>query len=165
MKIKRITQQHRRDFQAIYECEHCEYEFSGTGYDDDNFHQNVIPGIECAKCGNRKRSIRESGGFFQAFRGQAPSFQRRAHHVHLVGAKEKGRVRRFHRCAQVPTRKGSASCIHDHERIGWIRERPRRQGLVVGREHGGICCPTEASHSPRGPRLLSHGKERAGRSR
>ena len=51
MKIKEITHQHRRDFTAIYECEHCEAMTSGTGYDDDNFHQNVIPQMNCPKCG------------------------------------------------------------------------------------------------------------------
>lgn len=51
MKIKKITSQHRRDFQAIYECEHCGYEESGYGYDDANFHNNVIPKMTCSKCG------------------------------------------------------------------------------------------------------------------
>ena len=51
MKIKTITSQSRRDFQAVYECEHCGHEFSAYGYDDANFHENVIPGMECEKCG------------------------------------------------------------------------------------------------------------------
>ena len=51
MRIKEITHQHRRDFQAIYECEHCGRTEKGSGYDDANFHQNVIPKIECNKCG------------------------------------------------------------------------------------------------------------------
>jgi len=51
MKIKRIVGQIRRDFYAILECEHCGYEEEGKGYDDDNFHQNVIPNMECRKCG------------------------------------------------------------------------------------------------------------------
>jgi ribosomal protein L37AE/L43A len=50
MKIKKITSQHRRDFQAIYECEHCGHTKEGYGYDDANFHQNVIPKMECDKC-------------------------------------------------------------------------------------------------------------------
>jgi len=52
MKIKKITEQYRRDFYAIYECEHCGHEISGSGYDDANFHQNVIPKMKCGKCGN-----------------------------------------------------------------------------------------------------------------
>lgn len=51
MKIKQITSQNRRDFYAVYVCEHCGDEHSGSGYDDTNFHQNVIPGMECPKCG------------------------------------------------------------------------------------------------------------------
>jgi len=51
MKIKEITSQNRRDFQAVYECEHCGHEKSGCGYDDVNFHSNVIPAMECEECG------------------------------------------------------------------------------------------------------------------
>ncbi len=50
MKIKRIESQHRRDFNAIYECEHCGYERRGYGYDDANFHNNVIPNMEFQQC-------------------------------------------------------------------------------------------------------------------
>ena len=51
MKIKKITNQYRRDFTAIYECQHCGHEVKGTGYDDAYFHENVIPSMTCAKCG------------------------------------------------------------------------------------------------------------------
>jgi predicted RNA-binding Zn-ribbon protein involved in translation (DUF1610 family) len=51
MRIKKITSQHRRDFNAIYECEHCGHEYEGQGYDDANFHQNVIPKKACPECG------------------------------------------------------------------------------------------------------------------
>ena len=51
MKIKKIISQHRRDFHAIYECEHCDYTVEAYGYDDDNFHRNVIPAMKCKKCG------------------------------------------------------------------------------------------------------------------
>ena len=50
MKIKEILTQHRRDFEAIYICEHCQNERKGSGYDDANFHQNVIPNMECLEC-------------------------------------------------------------------------------------------------------------------
>jgi len=50
MRIKKILNQHRRDFTAIYECEHCESTQEGYGYDDDNFHRNVIPTMKCENC-------------------------------------------------------------------------------------------------------------------
>ena len=51
MKIKEITRQNRRDFYCIYVCEHCGHEEAGGGYDDRNFHVNVIPNMVCGKCG------------------------------------------------------------------------------------------------------------------
>jgi len=51
MKIKRIISQHRRDFRAIYQCEHCDHEHEDYGYDDDRFHQKVIPAMKCKQCG------------------------------------------------------------------------------------------------------------------
>lgn len=53
MRIKQKTRQHRRDFWAIFECEHCGHEYERKGYDDANFHKNVIPEFECPKC-NKK---------------------------------------------------------------------------------------------------------------
>lgn len=50
MKIKKILSQHRRDFTAIYECEHCGFEEESSGYDDAYFHNNVIPSMNCPKC-------------------------------------------------------------------------------------------------------------------
>ncbi len=51
MKIKTIKNQIRRDFQAVYQCEHCNHEKEGNGYDDRNFHHNVIPKMVCPSCG------------------------------------------------------------------------------------------------------------------
>lgn len=51
MKIEKIIHQHRRDFRAIYKCEHCGFEKEASGYDDANFHKNVIPAMVCEKCG------------------------------------------------------------------------------------------------------------------
>ena len=56
MKIQKITSQHRRDFHAIFECESCGATKAGSGYDDDNFHRNVIPDMECASCGEKAPS-------------------------------------------------------------------------------------------------------------
>lgn len=50
MKIKQIISQHRRDFTAIYECEHCGHAHKGSGYDDANFHWHVVPAMECPQC-------------------------------------------------------------------------------------------------------------------
>lgn len=51
MKIKEIISQHRRDFTAIYECEHCGHEKESSIYDDANFHENVVPSMICDICG------------------------------------------------------------------------------------------------------------------
>jgi len=56
MKIKEILTQHRRDFTAILICEHCGNEYKlESGYDDDNYHRNVIPSFECDKCGKKAK--------------------------------------------------------------------------------------------------------------
>ena len=57
MKIDEITYQHRRDFEAIYICEGCGTEANGRGYDDANFHQNVIPVMRCTKCGKTSADL------------------------------------------------------------------------------------------------------------
>jgi ribosomal protein L37AE/L43A len=56
MKIKEILNQNRRDFNAIYECEHCGFTRKGYGYDDDYFHSIVIPIMTCDECGKVAKS-------------------------------------------------------------------------------------------------------------
>lgn len=51
MKIKRKLSQYRRDFTAVYECEHCGAEEIGGGYDDVYFHRDIVPAKECKSCG------------------------------------------------------------------------------------------------------------------
>lgn len=51
MRIKDIIHQSRRDFTAIYECEHCSHQTKGGGYDDRYFHEKVIPAMACTQCG------------------------------------------------------------------------------------------------------------------
>lgn len=51
MRIKKIIDRDRRDFTAVYGCEHCGHEHEGSGYDDRNFHHNVVPQLECQECG------------------------------------------------------------------------------------------------------------------
>ena len=50
MKIDKIIQQYRRDFKAIYVC-HCGHTQIDSGYDDEYFHNEVIPTMKCEKCG------------------------------------------------------------------------------------------------------------------
>ena len=50
MHIVKIEDQYRRDFYATYECEHCGSTIRAPGYDDDNFHRNVVPNMPCQKC-------------------------------------------------------------------------------------------------------------------
>ncbi len=51
MRIKEILSQSRRDFIALYECDHCGKIVEGVGYDDKNFHDNVVPTMKCPGCG------------------------------------------------------------------------------------------------------------------
>lgn len=51
MRIKQLLSQHRRDFRALYECEFCGDIRQGSGYDDTNFHANVVPSMKCDSCG------------------------------------------------------------------------------------------------------------------
>lgn len=53
MRIYKILSQHRRDFVALFECEHCGFKVEKRGYDDKNFHHNVIPEMTCDKCGKK----------------------------------------------------------------------------------------------------------------
>ena len=57
MKIKKITSQTRRDFYAIYVCEGCGNEYSSSGYDDDYYHENVIPDMKCKACGKTRNEM------------------------------------------------------------------------------------------------------------
>ncbi len=60
MKIKQITSQSRRDFWADMECEFCgDIKTGMSGYDDRNFHDNVIPGMRCKVC---EKSTNSEGG-------------------------------------------------------------------------------------------------------
>jgi rubredoxin len=66
MKIIKINTQYRRDFWADYECENCGHimEDSG-GYDDRNFHDNVIPDMKCNECGKSRNDLGVVGEFTQ----------------------------------------------------------------------------------------------------
>lgn len=53
MKITRTYSWNRRDFSFDAKCEHCEHEQknAGSGYDDSNYYNNVIPSMKCKSCG------------------------------------------------------------------------------------------------------------------
>jgi hypothetical protein len=56
MRIKTKISQSRRDFHAVYECEFCGAVKRDYGYDDANFHENVIPAMMCTTCGKASGS-------------------------------------------------------------------------------------------------------------
>ena len=58
MRIKKMLSQHRRDFHAIYICDYCDHERTDSGYDDRNFHDNVIPNMECPRCKKKGTPIK-----------------------------------------------------------------------------------------------------------
>lgn len=60
MRIKRIVSQHRRDFTADFECENCKHVARMDGYDDAYFHWNVIPQMQCPKCGEASGVVTSS---------------------------------------------------------------------------------------------------------
>ena len=63
MKIKTITSEHRNDFCAVMECEHCgATQENPYGYHDTNYHTRVIPMMHCKACGkNRAWDVENSG--------------------------------------------------------------------------------------------------------
>ncbi len=65
MRIDKITYRAGRDFRATLVCEHCDNKQElTTGYDDANYHDNVLPAITCTKCGKNR-----DGGPFQYDKG------------------------------------------------------------------------------------------------
>lgn len=63
MRIKKMLSQHRRDFRAIFICEGCWNGYETSGYDDRNFHDNVIPSLPCPKCGKTRKDLGIEGEF------------------------------------------------------------------------------------------------------
>lgn len=60
MKISEMLSRHRRDFTAMMKCEFCgKTEKLEHGYDDRNYHDRVIPKMECSEC---KKSTESEGG-------------------------------------------------------------------------------------------------------
>jgi len=64
VKIRKIGWQSRSDFYATVECEHCNAIVTDwSGYDDHNYHANVMPKFHCASCGkNRAGELKQRVG-------------------------------------------------------------------------------------------------------
>lgn len=56
MHIDSILNQDRRDFTAVFICEHCGFKEERNGYDDSFYHNVVIPNIPCPQCGKKADS-------------------------------------------------------------------------------------------------------------
>ena len=62
MKLIKILDQSRRDFQGQYKCEFCEHIATDEGmdsYDDRYYHDTIISNKKCPKC--NKSTISEKG--------------------------------------------------------------------------------------------------------
>jgi len=59
MKTIEFCWMHRYDYEALCECEHCGNKQYMRGYNDANFHNNVVPKVRCHKC-NKDRNGEES---------------------------------------------------------------------------------------------------------
>lgn len=57
MRIKEITHQGRRDLYGNLECEGCGAVEKFVGYDDRNYHDNVLPARECKSCGKSRNDL------------------------------------------------------------------------------------------------------------
>lgn len=68
MKIKEVTWRLHSDFYATYECEHCGASEEGAGYEDANFHRNVIPEMVCKNCGAKRGGTVAGGADFDVRR-------------------------------------------------------------------------------------------------
>lgn len=68
MKIQKIVDSYRNDFNAILECEHCySTQRLYSGYNDKHYHAKVLPAITCVKCGKNRAgdspAIKNDDGF------------------------------------------------------------------------------------------------------
>ena len=57
MNIVKYKEFMRNDFVAEYKCEYCGRTVEAWGYNDDNFHDNVIPNAKCDKCGKSTNEV------------------------------------------------------------------------------------------------------------
>lgn len=57
MKIVSVLWQKDRAFKAIFECEGCGHQERMIGYDDRNYHENVVPKIQCSRCNKSREDL------------------------------------------------------------------------------------------------------------
>lgn len=58
MHILKILSEHRSDFTAMLECEHCNNtQQLMSGYHDEFYHTQVVPAITCESCGKDRTGI------------------------------------------------------------------------------------------------------------
>ena len=58
MRIKTILSEHRNDFTAVMECEHCGHTYvERAGYHDNNYHTRVIPALHCGACNKDRAGV------------------------------------------------------------------------------------------------------------
>lgn len=63
MKIIEKTWQHRNDFSARMECEHCGHNQElKDGYNDVYYHTKVIPNLKCLSCQKTRNDLTPSEG-------------------------------------------------------------------------------------------------------
>lgn len=59
MKLIEKLNQFRRDFDGVFTCQGCGNSEQVDGcYDDDYYHNNVIPDMKCSKCGESTKSLK-----------------------------------------------------------------------------------------------------------
>jgi len=51
MKIQKVLWQERKDFTAIFKCEHCGDTVKGNGVVSAAFLKKALPDMTCEKCG------------------------------------------------------------------------------------------------------------------
>ena len=56
MQLTKMKNKIRNDFTGVYVCEFCKFQEESYGYDDNDFHRNVIPKMKCKAC---KKSTNE----------------------------------------------------------------------------------------------------------
>lgn len=70
MKIFKINSQSTTAFLADLICEYCgNVKINVLGYDDDFFHEKIMPIMKCEKCGSKTRNKGKQLKFAREYRG------------------------------------------------------------------------------------------------